>query len=822
MHKVVLKSFKKWHLYKDGHSFILHGKKGVVTSGNLLLNKEDTKKIELSEDNQNSKSSKNEISSKNIENRIILHKSNYILNGCKINELVSILNLYIKLKSDNVELLKNISINLLMNKEKLRYHDIIIFIKKFSIIKCKNYFLFCYFKDVLMENIHLINYDDLIDIYFSYTNLNYFHYNFFLLLEKKIFHNFHLLDIKKLVCLIQCFKKKRIISKSYLTILLYGISKNINNFNTFQLSVVFGFFRNFNLNNNVLLNSLIHHFNQHINLNDDPKTVALFYNFLSYVHTKCKTNCQHFENEKSLVNFIKTFKLCYEENDLNYEHVCNTKELECIGLNNNENKNEIAQISNDNIVSEAKGIQTTDQIIRSKILELENKYLSKNDELENLKEQTNSLKMNSYNVSLLYSTKNALKNIEIISKKKIKNMSVDSLCLVSLSLSKISTTSKVFLEKIAEEVGKQSNKLTPLLVSSLLLSFSKANHRHGSLIYYSLKFFYKYYNFFNINQVGFLCKGLYNFSIKENEFIDVLNGFVLNNLQNCNNLCTDKEFHDENTLSGIHKEYLNYNDNALSTFRNKELNKLFHIVETNIDKNIEWRNYEDQFLNLKRVYNENDKKDDKKNADKYKNEVDSNFLKFSYIDYENIKNKKYCTNSLYNIKMSNTVYINNIIYILEYYAFNLVSISNILESFCDIFLKSNLNYILYTRIFHSFYLLKYKGEKVYELIEKFNEYQPLQQNMYKEKHTQQLLQSLLYYYENNDNNDEKANKIGDIYFYILSKKYFSFIFNFSKYILTFLFIKNNNYVLHKFLINIKDIPLNRENYIFLHRPINLY
>ncbi|CAD2096277.1 conserved Plasmodium protein, unknown function [Plasmodium vinckei brucechwatti] len=819
MHKVVLKSFKNWHLYKDGHSFILHGKKGVVTTGNLLLNKEDTKKIELSEDNQNSKSGKNEIPSKNIENRIILHKSNYILNGCKINELVSILNLYIKLKSDNVELLKNISINLLMNKEKLRYHDIIIFIKKFSIIKCKNYFLFCYFKDVLMENIHLINYDDLIDIYFSYTNLNYFHYNFFLLLEKKIFHNFHLLDIKKLVCLIQCFKKKRIISKSYLTILLYGISKNINNFNTFQLSVVFGFFKSFNLNNNVLLNSLIHHFNQHINLNDDPKTVALFYNFLSYVHTKCKTNCQHFEKEKSLVNFIKTFKLCYEENDLNYEHVCNNKELECIGLNNDENKNEIAQISKENIVSEAKGIQTTDHIIRSKILELENKYLSKNDELENLKEQTNSLKMNSYNVSLLYSTKNALKNIEIISKKKIKNMSVDSLCLVSLSLSKISTTSKVFLEKIAEEVGKQSNKLTPLLVSSLLLSFSKANHRHGSLIYYSLKFFYKYYNFFNINQVGFLCKGLYNFSIKENEFIDVLNEFVLNNLQNCNHLCTDKASYDENTLSGIHKEYLNYNDNALSTLRNKELSKLFHIVETNIDKNIEWRNYEDQFLNLKRVYNENDKKDDKKNADNHKNEVDSNFLKFSYIDYENIKNKKYCTNSLYNIKMSSIVYINNIIYILEYYAFNLVSISNILESFCDIFLKSNLNYILYTRIFHSFYLLKYKGEKVYELIEKFNEYQPLQQNMYKEKHTQQLLQSLLYYYENND---EKVNKIGDIYFYILSKKYFSFIFNFSKYILTFLFIKNNNYVLHKFLINIKDIPLNREDYIFLHRPINLY
>ncbi|CRG94043.1 conserved Plasmodium protein, unknown function [Plasmodium gallinaceum] len=787
MLKVILNSIgKKKYFFKIKYNFLFFNKKNLFTQNK-------------SENNVNSIYRK--------ENEIILHKS-YLLKDSKINDIINILNLYIKLKNENIELLKNVSINLLMNKEKLRYGDIIILLKKFSIIKCKNYYLFCYFKDALIDNLHLLKYDELIDVYFSFTNLNYFHYNFYLLIEKKLFHNFNLIDLKKLILLIQCFNKKKIITKNYLTILLYSISKNINKFNIFQLSVIFSFFKNFKINNSILINSLIHNFNQNVNINDSTKCLSLFYNFLSYINKKCKKNYMYFEKEKELIGVIKQFKLKFEKEEMKYEDELHEIE-ENEEINNEYNKKEMKlDIDKMNYEENSEKKKKIGEYIKKNISLLENNILLKNEQLQKLKEQTHLLKKNSYNFNLMYSIKNTLKNIEIITKKNIKFMSVQSLCLISSALSNIDKN-KLILEKIAEEVGKQSTKLTPLLISFLLLSFSKANHKHGSLIYYSLQFFYKYYKFFNINEVGILCKSLQNFSIKENEFINILNEFILSNQDIYNNIHKEKKIQDN-------MENLNY-DNNNNCSNNHNMEKLFYEIEKSIEKNIEFMNYEDQFKNLKRIHKDEDKKHNdnhnkKNNYDKKYNE----FVNFSYIDYENIKKNNYYPNNLYNIKMNNSIYINNIIYILEYYSFNLIRIDKILDIFCDIFIKSDLNYILYSRIFYSFYLLQYQNKKIYELIESFNNYQPLYQAMYKEKHMMKILESLIYYYEN-----KNENKMSDIHFYVLSKSSFSFIFNFSKYFLTFLFIKNNNHVFHKFLLSIKDITLIKD-YIFLHKPNNLY
>ncbi|GAW81573.1 hypothetical protein, conserved [Plasmodium gonderi] len=745
------------------------------------------------------------------------------------NDLIKVLNVYIKYKNDNVELLRNISINLLMNKEKLRYKDIVILLKQFSIIKCKNYFLFCYFKDVLSENIHILGCDALVDVYFAFTNLNYFHYNFFFLIEKRIFHNFHLLNLKKLVCLIQCFNKKKIITKNYLTILLYSISKNINQFNTFQLSVLFAFFKNFNINNNILINSLIHNFNEHVNVHDDSKNVAIFYNFLSYVSKKCHKNYHYFVKEKELIGLIKNFNFDYDEE---WEVGIDQKEEE-----DDENVNRQI-VETEQKYKPPLGGETcmetnnSGEILKVKLSNLENNFLYKSKELETLREKTNALKQNSYNVSLVYSIKNALKSVEEVTKKKLKNMPIESLCLISSSIVNIDKN-KFLLEKIAEEVGKQSTKLTPSLVSCLLLSFSKANHKHGSLIYYSLQFFYKYYNFFSVNEVGLLCKALNNFSLKENEFVDVLNVFILSNLtegigeaavvsrndagEEAAEVSRNDDYSSKQTDMGY---YLNYNAEE-GPAGGRDMEKLFLEIERSIDKSIERRNYEDEFINLRNAHMEDEKgkKESKRKGEGYENKMKyKNFVNLSFIDYENIKKNNYYVNNLYNIKMSNSMYINNIIYILEYYAFNLVNITEILNLFCDIFLKRNINYILYSRIFYAFHMLQYRENKIYELINKFNNSQPVCQVMYKERHMMKLLESLIYFYESKS----EDTKMEDIYFYVLSKSYFSFIFNFSKYILTFLFVKNNNYVLHKFLVDIRDISLGRGDYIYLHKPKRLY
>ncbi|GAB67099.1 hypothetical protein PCYB_111200, partial [Plasmodium cynomolgi strain B] len=463
--------------------------------------------------------------------------------------------------------------------------------------------------------------------------------------------------------------------------------------------------------------------------------------------------------------------------------------------------------------------------IKRRLSILESNFLTQSDELQTLREHTNALKENSYNVNVVYSIKNALKNVEAITRKKLKSMPIESLCFISSSVANIDKN-KFLLEKVAEEVGKQSTKLTPLLVSFLMLSFSKADHKHGSLIYYSLQFFYKYHSFFSVNEVGLLCKALHNFSIKENEFVDVLNGFMLRGLGEGSSEDSGEGRGEDSSEghrgSNPRGDHFNYNADD-GTSSGKQVEKLFFEIEKSIGKSIEKMNYEDQFTNLRSVHMEEEGKSYKDAKERTAGEREnkrmySNFVNFSFIDYENIKKNNYYANNLYNIKMSNKIYINNVIYILEYYAFNLVNIPEILDLFCDFFLKRNINYILYSRIFYAFYLLQYRGNKVYQMIDKFNECQPLYQVMYKERHMEKLLESLIYFYENKT----EENKMENIYFYVLSKSYFSFIFNFSKYILTFLFIKNSNYVLHKFLVDIGEISLSRGDYIYLHKPNRLY
>ncbi|EUD64789.1 hypothetical protein C922_04825 [Plasmodium inui San Antonio 1] len=769
------------------------------------------------------------------EDDIILHKSTWSSAPSPLsdyqqyntNDLIKVLNLYIKSKSDNIELLRNVSINLLLNKEKLRYGEIVTLLKQFSVIKCKNYFLFCYFKDVLTENIHLITCDDLVDIYFSFTNLNYFHHNFFFLIEKRIFHNFHLLNLKKLICLIQCFNRKKIISKNYLTILLYSISKNINEFDTFQLSVLFVFFKNFKINNSILINSLIHNFNQHVNLSSESKQLAIFYNFLSYVGKKCHRNYHYFAKEKELIGFIRNFSLRYEDQ---WEWGPNGPGRAiggegCTGVDTNGLDDGVGDAVVHS-VAVTNGDASTDSgaTIKRRLSILESNFLIQSDELQTLREHTRALKQNSYNVNVVYSIKNALKNVEAITRKKLKSMPIESLCFISSSVANIDKN-KFLLEKVAEEVGKQSTKLTPLLVSFLMLSFSKAGHKHGSLIYYSLQFFYKYHNFFSVNEVGLLSKALHNFSLKENEFVDVLNGFMLSAMgdssSDSNSDSGTKECGEGRGGSHPRGDHFNYNADD-GTSAGQQVEKLFFEIEKRIDKSIEQMNYEDQFTNLRSIHIEQEDKsykDAKERADERENKrMYSDFVNFSFIDYENIKMNNYYANNLYNIKMESKIYINNVIYILEYYAFNLVNIPEILDRFCDFFLKRNINYILYSRIFYAFYLLQYRGSKVYQMIDRFNECQPLYQVMYKERHMEKLLGSLIYFYENKT----EENKMESIYFYVLSKRYFSFIFNFSKYILTFLFIKNSNYVLHKFLVDIGEISLSMGDYIYLHKPNRLY
>ncbi|ETW27670.1 hypothetical protein PFFCH_04953 [Plasmodium falciparum FCH/4] len=525
------------------------------------------------------------VNSYNNEKRkdLILHKSFSLLQNCNVKETIDILNIYIKLKNENIEFLKNICLNLLMNKEKIRHMEVLILLKKFSVIKCKDYYLFCYFKQILMDNMHVLNFEELVDIYFCYTNLNYFDYNFFFLIEKRIFHNFHKIDIKRLIMLIQCFNKKRIISRNYMTILLYSISKNMNNMNIFQLCVLFSFFKKFHINNTILISTLIHRFNYQVTINEAPKYISMFHNFLSYVKRKCVENYKVIEENKELLHMIQNGnEIFINKKNVGYE---NGQQI----LNNKlkEENNTMDNVHDDS---------PTNLVLFSKELkEIENnKYVVQCDELDKIREKTNDIKYNRYNMNILYIIQNSVKNIEMITRKHIKNMNVMSLCLLSCSISHINKN-KYMLEQIAESLGKNSTKLCPSLVSSFLLSFSKCGHKHGPLIYYSLDFFYKYYNFFDMNNIGLFCKALHLFCIKENEFIDKLNNYMINNKNTNNNISNIiyDNMSDENHDVVSINNYIKNDDHVEKSIGSDGINNLCYYIMKKLDNDMSKLYYED-------------------------------------------------------------------------------------------------------------------------------------------------------------------------------------------------------------------------------------
>ncbi|CAC9699287.1 conserved Plasmodium protein, unknown function [Plasmodium sp. DRC-Itaito] len=798
------------------------------------------------------------VNSYNNEKRkdLILHKSFSLLQNCNVKETIDILNIYIKLKNENIEFLKNICLNLLMNKEKIRHMEVLILLKKFSVIKCKDYYLFCYFKQILIDNMHVLNFEELVDIYFCYTNLNYFDYNFFFLIEKRIFYNFHKIDIKRLIMLIQCFNKKRIISKNYMTILLYSISKNMNNMNIFQLCVLFSFFKKFHINNTILISTLIHRFNCQVTINEAPKYISLFYNFLSYVKRKCVENYKLLEENKELLNMIQSGNEIYiNREDFGYENVqknLNNKLNEENEKNEENGKNEENEENGKNEENEENGKNEENEengkneennrvnnlydnshknllLFSKELKEIENKYLPQCDELNKIREKTNYIKYNFYNMNILYIIQNTVKNIEMITRKHIKNMNVMSLCLLSCSISHINKN-KYMLEQIAESIGKNSTKLCPSLVSSFLLSFSKCGHKHGPLIYYSLDFFYKYYKFFDMNDIGLFCKALHLFCMKEDEFIDKLNDSIINEKNTNNNITNiiyDNMSSDKHDLVSINN-YYNNDEHGEKNITSGDINNLCYHIKKKLDKDMNKLNYEDSNdYSHKDILNNENKEKKKKNLDNnniknnYNKMKDHKYVNFSYIDYENIKKKNYYKNNLYNINNNigskYNIYINNIIYILEYYAFLLVNNINILKYLCNIFICSELNYILYSRIFYAFYILQFNDNIIYKLIRKFTLHSPLYEVMYKEKHILKIIEALKYY---DDNKNE--NKNSDIYFYVLPKKTFSFIFNFSKYFLTYVFLKKNENFLKSYLYPIKNLPFYNDECIYLHMSCNLF
>ncbi|EUT80399.1 hypothetical protein PFAG_05040 [Plasmodium falciparum Santa Lucia] len=756
------------------------------------------------------------VNSYNNEKRkdLILHKSFSLLQNCNVKETIDILNIYIKLKNENIEFLKNICLNLLMNKEKIRHMEVLILLKKFSVIKCKDYYLFCYFKQILMDNMHVLNFEELVDIYFCYTNLNYFDYNFFFLIEKRIFHNFHKIDIKRLIMLIQCFNKKRIISRNYMTILLYSISKNMNNMNIFQLCVLFSFFKKFHINNTILISTLIHRFNYQVTINEAPKYISMFHNFLSYVKRKCVENYKVIEENKELLHMIQNGnEIFINKKNVGYE---NGQQI----LNNKlkEENNTMDNVHDDS---------PTNLVLFSKELkEIENnKYVVQCDELDKIREKTNDIKYNRYNMNILYIIQNSVKNIEMITRKHIKNMNVMSLCLLSCSISHINKN-KYMLEQIAESLGKNSTKLCPSLVSSFLLSFSKCGHKHGPLIYYSLDFFYKYYNFFDMNNIGLFCKALHLFCIKENEFIDKLNNYMINNKNTNNNISNIiyDNMSDENHDVVSINNYIKKDDHVEKSIGSDGINNLCYYIMKKLDNDMSKLYYEDSndYCHKDLLNNEKEKNVDKKKIINNYNKIkDHKYVNFSYIDYENIKRKNYYKNNLYNINNNigskYNIYINNIVYILEYYAFLLVNNINILKLLCNIFINSELNYILYSRIFYAFYILQFNDNIIYKLIHKFILHQPLYEVMYKEKHIIKIIEALKYYDDN-----KKEDKNSDIYFYVLPKKTFSFIFNFSKYFLTYIFLRKNENFLKSYLYPIKTLPFYNDESIYIHVSCNLF
>ncbi|XP_953977.1 uncharacterized protein TA05725 [Theileria annulata] len=113
--------------------------------------------------------------------------------------------------------------------------------------------------------------------------------------------------------------------------------------------------------------------------------------------------------------------------------------------------------------------------------------------------------------------------------KRLKEFDMHSVCLILSSFSRVTLSDAKTYDKIAEHVGRNSLKLYPRAISSMLYSYARANHLHGALFYFSGKHIQLNLGNYTCDEVSMALRAFSVLNVKNEELLDTFAKFILEN-----------------------------------------------------------------------------------------------------------------------------------------------------------------------------------------------------------------------------------------------------------------------------------------------------
>uniref|UniRef100_A0A3B0N1R6 RNA-editing substrate-binding complex 6 protein domain-containing protein n=1 Tax=Theileria annulata TaxID=5874 RepID=A0A3B0N1R6_THEAN len=112
---------------------------------------------------------------------------------------------------------------------------------------------------------------------------------------------------------------------------------------------------------------------------------------------------------------------------------------------------------------------------------------------------------------------------------RLKEFDMHSVCLILSSFSRVTLSDAKTYDKIAEHVGRNSLKLYPRAIASMLYSYARANHLHGALFYFSGKHIQLNLGNYTCDEVSMALRAFSVLNVKNEELLDTFAKFILEN-----------------------------------------------------------------------------------------------------------------------------------------------------------------------------------------------------------------------------------------------------------------------------------------------------
>ncbi|BAM39298.1 conserved hypothetical protein [Theileria orientalis strain Shintoku] len=164
--------------------------------------------------------------------------------------------------------------------------------------------------------------------------------------------------------------------------------------------------------------------------------------------------------------------------------------------------------------------------------------------------------------------------------KRIKEYDLHSLCLALSAFSRVSLSDAKTYDKIAEYIGRNSLKLYPRAIASMLYSYARAKHLHGPLFYFSGKHVEVNLDKYSCDEMAMILRSFALLNVKNEGVMSAVSEYIVKNTPDY----VTVKFEDQCADERVHQPLESKDRMSVGTEKGKgEKNKKSHECEKSED-----------------------------------------------------------------------------------------------------------------------------------------------------------------------------------------------------------------------------------------------